>query len=73
MPGRTRHYASPAAKQAAYRRRKTFRESDTARLIALHAVVGTVACGPARPYASPAGGTQGAGQSPDALGNACRR
>jgi hypothetical protein len=35
MPGRTRHYASVAAKQAAYRRRKQFQESDTARLIAL--------------------------------------
>jgi len=35
MPGRTRHYADGAAKQAAYRRRKQFQESATARLIAL--------------------------------------
>ena len=35
MPGRRRHYASTAAKQAAYRRRKKFQETDTARLIAL--------------------------------------
>jgi hypothetical protein len=35
MPGRTRHYTNGAAKQAAYRRRKQFQASDTARLIAL--------------------------------------